>query len=119
MILVDTNVWSHHFRSADSDLADLLTARQVATHSWVLGELALGPGVDPAVVKALSRLPRVPTAADEPLTDFIRLSRLRGIGWVDAQLLFAAMTRGVRLWTRDGTLASLAERFDIGWAPSS
>ena len=40
MILVDTGVWSHHFRSREPALEELLRDDLVVTHSWVVGELA-------------------------------------------------------------------------------
>ncbi len=90
MILVDTSVWSRHFRRGDAALATLLERGEVVVHPWVLGELALGPGLRLDVLDDLSRLPSVARVRDPDLLAFIRLHALRGIGWVDAQLLVAA-----------------------------
>jgi hypothetical protein len=117
VILVDTSVWSRHFRERDDHLVELLRAGDVAVHSWIVGELALGPGLRLDVLDDLRRLPFVPTVADDDLLDFVRLHALRGIGWVDAELLVSARRAGAPLWTNDRRLAEVAERFEIGWLP--
>ncbi len=42
MILVDTSVWIDHLRENDPALSALLGRRQILTHPFVIGELALG-----------------------------------------------------------------------------
>ena len=42
MILADTSVWIDHLRAADPALVDALGERRVASHPFVIGELALG-----------------------------------------------------------------------------
>lgn len=115
MILVDTGVWSRHFRAGDHHLATLLCASRVACHAWIIGELALGPGMRLGVVADLKRLPAVRTVTDDEVFHFVTLHRLRGIGWVDAQLLVATLVAGVRLWSTDLALVALAERFEVGY----
>lgn len=118
MILVDTGVWSHHFRLGDPDLVALLGADRVVTHAWVVGELALGPGLRLDVLADLTVLPRVPTVPDDEVLAWVRMHRVRGVGWVDVQLLVAALRAGARLWTVDRGLAELAGRLDVGWSPA-
>ena len=113
MILVDTSVWSGHLRARAPHLVDLLEAREVASHPWIVGELALGPGIRGPTVDDLLALPQLPVVSDPELLRFVRLHALRGVGWVDAQLLLAALTARTPLWTFDRTLAELAARFDI------
>jgi hypothetical protein len=45
------------------------------------------------------------------------MNRIRGVGWVDAQLLVSTLRAGARLWTTDRGLAELAARLEVGWAP--
>ncbi len=116
MTLVDTSVWSRHFRRRDDQLVRLLADAAVAVHPWILGELALGPGLRLDVLDDLGRLPIVLPVGDAELMEFIRLHALRGVGWVDAQLLLAALRSRTPLWTLDAGLGRLADRFDIGWA---
>ncbi len=113
MILVDTDVWSRHLRERDERLVKILADSRVVLHSWVIGELSLGPGIRLDVLDDLRALPCVPSVSDDELFAFIMLHRLRGIGWVDAQLLVASLVATVELWTADGNLRDLARRFEI------
>jgi predicted nucleic acid-binding protein len=117
MTLVDTSVWSAHFRRRDAALAKLLGDGQAAVHPWIIGELALGPGMKLELVDDLRALPCVPSVADGELLSFVLLHRLRGVGWVDAQLVLAAMQSGVSLWTHDAGLRRDAERLGVLPAP--
>jgi predicted nucleic acid-binding protein len=117
MILVDTGVWSHHFRSREPALEELLRDDLVITHPWVVGELALGPGLRLEVLSDVAVLRLAPTIPDDELLAWVRMHRVRGVGWVDAQLLVSTMRAGARLWTTDRGLAELAARLEVGWAP--
>jgi predicted nucleic acid-binding protein len=46
-VLVDTSVWSDHFRKPSAVLTELLRLDQVLTHPMVLGELACGTPPEP------------------------------------------------------------------------
>jgi len=60
MVLVDTSVWIHHFRSGTARLRELLQAGEMATHPMVLGELACGNLTKRAeTLRLLNRLPRI------------------------------------------------------------
>jgi predicted nucleic acid-binding protein len=113
VILVDTGVWSRHFRRGDAVLVDLLRERRVACHPWIVGELALGPGLVLDVLRDLERLPAAPVVPDAELLRFIELHRLRGIGYVDAQLLASALSTSSLLWTTDVALREAAGRFSL------
>ena len=113
MILVDTDVWSRHLRERDERLVELLADNQVVVHAWVIGELALGPGLRLDVLDDLQALSQVPSVSDEALYAFITLHRLRGIGWVDAQLLMSSLAARVELWTGDSHLRDQARRFEV------
>jgi predicted nucleic acid-binding protein len=118
LILVDTSVWSYHFRKGEPLLAALLAEGRVLAHAWVVGELALGPGLRLDVLPELAVLPCVPTMPDGELLDWLRMHRIRGVGWVDAQLLAAALRAGARLWTRDAELSGLAQHFGVDGTPA-
>ena len=110
MILVDTSVWIHHFRSGNARLRELLQEGEVATHPMVLGELACGNLVKRAeTLHLLSRLPRIPQVPDHVVFQSIESQRLfgKGVGWIDAHLLTASLLSSVPLWTLDRRLAGL------------
>ncbi len=118
MILADTSIWIDHLRAGEPGLVSLLNDNQVLTHSMIIGELACGnlPNRD-AVLGLLGELPAIPAATDEEVLFFIEQRRVmgRGIGYIDAHLLAAAMlARSVQLWTRDRRLEGVAA--DLGLA---
>lgn len=41
-VLIDTSVWTDHFRNGNTGLVDLIGKDLVLTHPMVLGELACG-----------------------------------------------------------------------------
>ena len=112
MILVDTSVWVDYLRAGDATLAAALRAGQVATHPFVIGELACGNLKSRATVLSLLRaLPVVPAADDDETLLFIEQNALmgRGIGYIDAHLLAAtAIAAPTRLLTHDKRLAAIA-----------
>ena len=117
MILVDSSVWIDHFRGDDPILSRLLDQRQVLTHPFVIGELALGSlRQRDAILGALRGLPRTQVASDDEVHAFIDRHALHGsgIGYVDAHLLAGTMLKaGAQLWTRDKRLRRVAERLGI------
>ncbi|MBI3093856.1 MAG: PIN domain-containing protein [Rhodocyclales bacterium] len=117
MILVDTSIWVDYLRNGDPLLAEKLLAGEVATHNFVIGELALG-GMRKrsGVLDLLRALPRLSAATDDEVIYFIGQRSLsgKGIGYVDAHLLAAAAIHSTRLWTRDQRLHGIAE--DNSWA---
>ena len=114
MILADTSVWIEFLRRAPprADLREALEAGEVATHPFVIGELALGSlGRRRAGILAdLRLLPGLPVLGDEDVLSFVDARGLagRGIGWVDVHLLASALLAGARLWTLDARLARVA-----------
>lgn len=117
MILVDTSVWVDHLRVGDAKLADALRAGQVATHPFVIGELACGNLKSRETVLSLLRaLPVVPVADDDEALFFIERNALmgRGIGYIDAHLLAAtAIATPTRLWTHDKRLGAIAAKLAL------
>jgi predicted nucleic acid-binding protein len=120
VILADTSVWIDHFQSRDDELEQALTEGDVLIHPFVLGELACGNLKNRAeILDLLRQLPPAREATDEETLTFIDRRRLmgRGIGYVDAHLLAAALlTKSARLWTRDRRLAAVALDLGIGFS---
>jgi predicted nucleic acid-binding protein len=120
MIIVDTSIWVDHLRAEDPRLTSLLTRRLVSMHPWIVGELACGMLPKRAdVLRNLQRLPTIPVARDQEVLFFIERHHLMGsgIGWVDAQILAAALAAGVSLWTRDRRLLAAAAPLGVLHSP--
>ena len=119
MILVDASIWVDHLRRGAPTLIGLLESKQVLTHSFVVGELALGNLSNRAGFLAeLRRLPHAVAATDEEVIALVDTHALsgRGIGFVDLHLLAATLlTPDATLWTRDRRLAKVAAQ--MGLAP--
>ena len=117
MILADTSVWVDHLRAGDADLGDSLQAGAVFIHPFIIRELACGHMRNRAeVIGLLKQLPTVPRATDDEALQFIETHGLmaKGIGYVDVHLLASvALSTGVRLWTRDRRLASVAAEMGL------
>jgi len=97
-------------------LAALLLDRQVLTHPWATGEIALGNLSNRVGSSGAGHLSQAAGATDAELRTLIDRHRLygRGIGYVDAQLLAATMlTSGSLLWSRDKRLAAIAAELGI------
>lgn len=122
-VLVDTVIWVDYWagRANARPLVQLLTDDQVATHSAIRGELALGDhGQRSGRLEALESLPHLATVDDDEARALIAREKLAGtgIGWVDTHLVAAALAGGAKLWTRDRSLGAVAVRLKIGWAPT-
>ena len=117
MILVDTSIWIDHFRQRNVRLVGFLDEAEVLTHTFVIGELALGGMTNRDVILSLLMdLPRAPLADGDEVLALIERRSLYGvgIGYVDAHLIAAALLASpAALWTRDKRLRSVAERVGI------
>ena len=117
MILADTSVWIDHFRSGDKDLQKALSQGQIAIHSWIIAELALGSLRDRAkTVATLELLPRVRVAQLSEVRLMIEARGLYslGIGLTDAQLIASIfLSPPTLLWTRDKPLRRVAGALGI------
>ena len=120
MILVDTSIWIDHLRSGSPALASLLQSDVVCTHDFVIGELACGNLRNRAeVLGLLQSLPRLSAATEDETLFFIEQQHLmgRGIGYIDAHLLAAAVIRDIPIWTKDKRLMAIAEEKAWAYAP--
>ena len=117
MILADTSVWVDHLRRGNSRLAVALDAQDVATHPFVIGELACGDLRDRRTVLALlHRLPSATVATNDEALAVIDKRRLmgRGLGFIDVHLLASALlSPDLDLWTFDTPLATAAARLGL------
>ncbi|MBN1867966.1 type II toxin-antitoxin system VapC family toxin [Candidatus Sumerlaeota bacterium] len=116
MFLVDTSVWIDHFRRRLPPLVDLLVSGQVATHPFVIGELACENLANrEEILRLLAALPSVTAASHEEALELVERHALAGsgIGWIDAHLLASALVGGVSLWTDDTDLKTVAARLGV------
>ena len=116
MILVDTSVWVDHFRQGVPLLGDLLSVGEVATHPFVIGELACGNLKNRVeILTLLSALPVVQVASHSEALHVVETQSLSGsgIGWVDVHLLSSALLNHAPLWTRDRKLLAAARVLGI------
>jgi len=116
IVLADTSVWVDHWRHGNPRLARLLEQDCVVVHPFVLGEIALGrirPRVE--VLRNLQALDAPSLAEHEEVMDLVDRTPLwgRGIDWVDAHLLAAALLDRLRLWTLDRPLARVAAELGV------
>ena len=121
-VLIDTSVWSEHFRRRNDILVDLIELDRALTHPMVIGELACGTPPEPKA-KTLSDLDLLQPTNQASLSEvraFIEREKLFGLGcgWVDFTLLASTLiTPGAVLWTLDKRLAGLAVRFGVAFVP--
>jgi len=109
MILVDTSVWLDHFRRGNRALAARLESGEVATHPFIIGELACGNlHRRRETLGNLSALASVPVATHDEVLALLETRRLigKGLGWIDMHLLCSALLAGVRLLTLDKSLGA-------------
>ena len=101
MVLVDTSVWIDHLRKASPRLTELLENGEVATHPFVVGELACGNITNRAEILALLHaLPEAPRAGDDEILFFIDRHSLggKGLGLIDIHLLASGQLGALPLW---------------------
>jgi predicted nucleic acid-binding protein len=116
MILVDTSVWVNHLRVSDPLLSSLLTQNRVVVHPWIVGEIACGSFSKRAeVIDSLQSLPQLGVAREEEVLFFLEKHRAfgKGIGYVDAHLLTAAVIDNCKIWTTDKRMILIATQLDL------
>jgi hypothetical protein len=118
MVLVDTSVWVSHFKRGNPQLETLLDDMQVATHDFIIGELACGNLKNRReILELLRALPVVPIASQAEILHFIDQQFLMGvgIGFIDAHLLASVRLMGIPLWTFDRPLQQIAVRLKLSY----
>jgi predicted nucleic acid-binding protein len=117
-VVVDSNVWVHHWRSRNPLLMAMVDDGEVWTHPLIIGELSMGTLRDrERTLWDLTRLGRPPLATDAETRQMVEARRLwgRGIGWNDAKILASVVIGGCRLWTRDVRLNEAARELGVAW----
>lgn len=116
MILVDSSVWIDHFARPIEMLGDLVAIREVSTHPFVVGELALSSLKNRHnVLNSLSDLPKAAVATDDEVLALVERRSLfsRGISYVGAHLLASALLAGeTKLWSFDRRLRAMAAQLN-------
>lgn len=118
MILVDTSVWVSHLRIGNEHLKQLLINGEVATHPFLIGELACGNLRNrQEILTLLQFLPQVKQASQEEALQFIETHTLMGlgIGFIDIHLLASARLSQIRIWTSDKKLDAAALALGISY----
>ena len=116
MVLVDTSVWIAHFRDGNVGLPFLLDRGEVACHPFILGELACGNlRRRSEILSLISSLPMVVAAEHEEVLFLLEEHKLmgKGLGYVDAHLLAAAILAELPIWTFDKNLGEASRKFDL------
>ncbi len=121
-VLIDTSVWSDHFRRRNAILVELIESDQGLTHPVVVGELACATPPEPRAITLgdIDLLQPAHQASLPEVRSFIEREKLfgQGCGWVDITLLASTLiTPGAVLWTLDKRLAGLATRFGVAFIP--
>jgi predicted nucleic acid-binding protein len=120
-ILVDTSVWIRFLSNrapVAAELERLLSSDDVSGHEFVYGELLIGDrGGRKELLRNYAQMEQVQVVPHRDVVAFVRDRRLngRGIGWIDAHLLAAALVGHVRLWTVDSALAAVADELGIAY----
>jgi len=117
-VVVDSNVWVHHWRSRNPLLMAMVDDGEVWTHPLIIGELSMGTLRDrERTLWDLTRLGRPPLATDAETRQMVEARRLwgRGIGWNDAKILASVVIGGCRLWTLDVRLDEVAGELGVAW----
>jgi predicted nucleic acid-binding protein len=109
-ILADTSVWVDFLRNREAALVGPLRQGDVVLHDYVIGELALG-GVSQAKLAMFGQMRRCRSASHDEVMHLIAERGLagRGLGYVDAHLLAAALIGRLKLWTLDKPLRRVAQ----------
>jgi predicted nucleic acid-binding protein len=120
MVLVDTSVWIRALSSRVPFVAELdrlLALDDVAGHDLIYGELLIGDrGGRKKLLTEYKRMFQAATIPHPEVVTFVEHRHLhgRGIGWVDVHLLASAIVDGLKLWTVDPRLSTLADEFGVG-----
>ena len=116
MILVDTSVWIDHFRNENKLLASLLSNGAVVMHEFILGELAIGNFKNrKPILDLLDSIPKISKLTLSEFLFFVERNSFwgKGVGFVDLHILGATKLEGIKIWTLDKRLNSLASLLDL------
>lgn len=117
-VVVDTNIWCHHWRTPNPLLLGMMADGEIWTHPAVIGELSMGTLQNrDRTLWDLTRLGRPPLATDAETRQMVEGRRLwgRGIGWNDAKILASVVIGNCWLWTNDRRLDEIAGEMNVAW----
>jgi predicted nucleic acid-binding protein len=118
LILVDTSVWIKHLREGDHNLIQLLEQGLVASHPFIIGEIACG-GIKNRyeIISLLNDLPSTDVLDHSEIMEFIENRGImnKGIGYIDVHLLGSALVSETPLWTFDKALKKMAIQLSVGY----
>jgi predicted nucleic acid-binding protein len=120
-VLVDTSVWIRFLSNRGphaAGLEELLSRDEVCGHDFVYGELLIGDvGGRKALLAGYEQMHQAPVVPHAEVVAFVRHRRLhgRGIGWIDAHLLASALVGGLKFWTTDPRLMTLATELGVSY----
>jgi predicted nucleic acid-binding protein len=115
-ILVDTSLWIEHLRHGHKKLATHLVEGDVATHPFIIGELACGHIKNRSeILGFLNMLPMVTITDHDEIMQFIESRKLMGLGlgYIDMHLLASAALSNILLWTIDKSLRETAIKLNL------
>jgi predicted nucleic acid-binding protein len=121
IVLVDTSVWIRFLSNLSpyaAALDRLLSREAVSGHQFIYGELLIGDkGGRRQLLDDYELMHQAPAVPHSDVVTFVRERRLhgRGVGWVDAHLLAAALVGRLKLWTVDPRLATVAKELGIAY----
>ena len=121
MVIVDTSIWIDHLRKSNLGLEKLLLDEKVASHPFIIGELACSNLKNRnEFLSLIQTLPMAPTINLDEFLYFIRQNELtgRGIGFIDVHLLASARLSEMPLWTSDKRLKSVSMELNIAYSLS-
>jgi predicted nucleic acid-binding protein len=117
MILADTSIWVDHLRSGSPEMEKRLNSGQIAMHTFIVAEIALGSLRNRRrMLEDMEALLEVRVARLHEVRHMIEAHTLylKGIGLTDAYLLASClMTPGTQLWTRDSAMEKVAKVLGI------
>lgn len=117
-VVVDANVWVHHWREHNPLLMAMVAEGEIWTHPIVIGELSMGnlKNRDHTLWNQM-RLGRPMLATDVETRQMVEARRLwgGGIGWNDAKILASVVVGSCLLWTRDQRLDEIAFEMGVAW----
>jgi len=122
IVLVDTSVWIRFLSNRAPyavEMDHLLSRDEVSGHDFIYGELLIGhKGGRKQLLASYEQMHQAPMVTHDEVVVFVRERRLHGcgIGWIDAHLLASALVGGLKLWTADPRLATLARKFGIAYS---
>ena len=123
MVLVDTSVWIRSLANRPpfvEGLRRLLGADEAVGHELIYGELLIGNrGGRRELLAAFELMHQAPIVPHRDVVAFVHARHLhgRGAGWIDVQLLAAAVAGRFQFWTADSPCAALAMELRVAYEP--